>query len=263
MRFPTLPALLAALVTGVLAVPLSGCGGGTLVDAPAGRPGTPPPIDASRLSADVRRFSAVPADSAARERRVAVAASALRSAGWMPAIDGSFRISAGPPSERVEHVWATLAGREPGQYAELVVVAADLDAATPLAAALETARRLARQAAYEQVPERSVLLALSSAPRNAATGLSDFAARPPWALDAVRHVLYVSSDSTRAAAVLRDAPPLGARVEVIAAPPLPKTGTSRFFTSARDLASATALADTLYGAVLAAAAPDTLTAAAP
>ena len=262
MRLST-PSALLALLALLVSTPFVGCGAGTLVDAPSSRPGTPPPIDASRLSADVRRFSAVPADSAARARRAAVAASALRSAGWMPAVDVGFQIPAGPPAERVEHVWATLAGREPGHYAELVVVAADLDAGVPLAVALETARRLAQQAAFEQVPERSVLLALSGSPRSGAAGLSDLAARPPWALDAVRHVLYVSGDSTRAQSVLRDAPPLGARVEVVAAPRLPKTGTSRFFTSARDLARATALADTLYGAILAAAAPDTLTVVAP
>jgi hypothetical protein len=105
-----------------------------------------------------------------------------------------------------------------------------------------------------------VLLALSAPTRPGVAGLRDLAAHPPWALDAVRHVLYVTADSTRAEAVRTGAPPLGAPVEVLMAPALPRTGTARFFTSATALASASALAGSLYTALVDAAVtpPDTL-----
>ena len=183
----------------------------------------------------------------------------------MPTIDGSFQVPAGRTSSGTRHVWGTLAGRDPGRYSELVLVAVDLDTAAPLAATLETARRLARQAAFDQVPERSVMVALLGSPRTGVLGLQDFAARPPWALDAVQQVFYVSADSSRAQAVRDGAPPLGAPVDVLTTPASSKTGSARFFTSARSLASATLLADTLYTALVAASvpAPDTLDVPAP
>ena len=244
--------LLSALVGLAVLIPTTGCGGGTLVEAPASRPGQPPPIDASRLSADVRRFAAMPSDSSARARRAAIVSSALRSAGWMPAVYDRYALAAGPEDQ---HLWATLAGRDPSRYSEVVIVAVDLDASAPLAAALETARRLARQAAFDQVPERSVLLALFAPTRPGVEGLRHLAARPPWALDAVRHVLYVTADTVRADAVRAGAPPLGAPVDVIVAPTVRRTGTARFFTSASSLASASELAGSLYTALVDAAVP--------
>lgn len=177
----------------VLAMASLGCAGPAPPESARGT------FSTNAIAAHLARFQPA-ADTTAAVRRARYAQDVLQRAGVQPVRVGSFLLPhPGSGGAAQSHVVGFLAGRDPNQASELVLVVADLDRPESAAVA-EVLRRLGIEAQSAVIPAQTVGVALLAEPRTGRAGMADLVRRPLWAHEGIDRVVLPMVDTTGLAA---------------------------------------------------------------